>query len=418
MAQEGTMLRGTSGKFYRLTKSLGRGGEGTVFATDDTNVVAKIYHNPEPVMERKLKCMTRHPLDPYAGSKFLLIAWPQDVIYENGKFVGYIMPFIKDVHPIYVLCRNNEQHIQDCHAVFPKYNWTNSIAVAYNLAIAVRYIHENGYVVGDMNPNNIVIHGNGSITILDVDSFDVTDPDTGEHFKCKVGVAEMLPPELQGRNLKEESARFTKHTDEFSLAIHIFQLLMNNQHPFNMRRDTSVSSKQSTLAEYKRSIAQDKQLDDLVKGNCVFIRDIPGYTRPLGAPSLEMLPAQIQTAFRQTFDYTAQNAVSKAKERTSADMWRVLLYNFYNRSKGTSPDLVPCAANPEHYYLKGHNGCAFCKAEQEKKKFMDDYKSRHSATQSSGQTPPKPVTPPPAPPTPPNPSPKPAKKGFFSWLFS
>ena len=41
--------------------------------------------------------------------------------------------------------------------------------------------------------------------ILDVDSFDITDPDTGERFECTVGISEFLAPELQGRDLRKQN---------------------------------------------------------------------------------------------------------------------------------------------------------------------------------------------------------------------
>lgn len=229
------------------------------------------------------------------------------------------------------MCRNNESHTHDCHEVFPNYNWTNSIAVAYHLAWAVNYIHQHGYIVGDMNSNNIMIHSDGSITILDVDSFDITDPDTGERFECTVGISEFLAPELQGRDLRK--AKFTKHTDEFALAVHIFQLLMGNAHPFNVKVVDSV----------KQSLPENKLEMNIVNGNCPWVKAIDGITTPPGAPYLTMLPAKMQTAFKQVFGYNATNAAAVSSRRISADMWRQLLYMFYQRAvmQGGRSDPVP-----------------------------------------------------------------------------
>lgn len=113
MAGAGSTLIGLKGKKYQLQSEKAKGGEGTVFVTGDPSVVVKVYHRPDAWTERKLKCMVRHPLNPYADGVHLLIAWPLDVVYENGAFVGYVMPFVKDTYPIYVLCRNNESHTHD-----------------------------------------------------------------------------------------------------------------------------------------------------------------------------------------------------------------------------------------------------------------------------------------------------------------
>ena len=371
MAGAGSTLIGLKGKKYQLQSEKAKGGEGTVFVTGDPSVVVKVYHHPDAWTERKLKCMVRHPLNPYADGVHLLIAWPLDVVYENGAFVGYAMPFVKDTYPIYVLCRNNESHTHDCHEVFPNYNWTNSIAVAYHLAWAVNYIHQHGYIVGDMNSNNIMIHSDGSITILDVDSFDITDPDTGERFECTVGISEFLAPELQGRDLRK--AKFTKHTDEFALAVHIFQLLMGNAHPFNVKVVDSV----------KQSLPENKLEMNIVNGNCPWVKAIDGITTPPGAPYLTMLPAKMQTAFKQVFGYNATNAAAVSSRRISADMWRQLLYMFYQRAVMQGGDLIQCQANPEHFYLRGR-GCEFCRAKQRYERFIAQLTAAQAKSKGPG----------------------------------
>lgn len=361
MADVGSVLKGMNGRNFRLVKKIGGGGEGNVYTTDDPDLVIKIYKDPKPVMEKKLRCMLKHPLEPKADGVHLLIAWPQDVVYEGSTFVGYAMPFVKNTYPIYIVCRNNAKHKNDCHEVFPNYDWRCSLMVAYHLAWIVAYVHKHGYLIGDMNSNNIVIHGDGTLTILDVDSFDITDPDTGERFPCNVGIAEFLAPELQGRNLR--NASFTKHTDEFALAVHIFILLMNNTHPFTLRQLSNnelASNNVQTLTGKKQSIVQDQKMVNMVNGYCPFIKSVPGYGIPVYAPEFNFLPRQIQKAFRNTFDYDASNAIARSSQRTSADLWRVLLYNYFLRTKGAEADLIRCGSNREHFYIRSRGRCAFC----------------------------------------------------------
>lgn len=364
MVGEGTFLASNSGKPVKLMKELAKGGEGTVFTTDNPALVAKIYHKPNPEVEKKLLCMLRHPLEPKADGVHLLIAWPQAVLYEAGVFVGYTMPLIKDTYPIYIVARNNAQHSQDCHKVFPNYDWRYSLMVAYHLAWTISYIHQHNYVVGDMNSNNIVIHGDGTVTILDVDSFDITDPDTGARYPCNVGISEFLAPELQGRDLRR--ANFTKQTDEFALAVHIFILLMNNCHPFTMRALQPGEANFSNVAALcgpKQSVAQDQKLVNIVNGYCPFIKQIAGYGIPSYAPRITMLPRAVQDAFRRTFGYDSQTMMSSIHNRTSADMWRVLLYNYFQRAKGSTPDLIRCSVNKEHFYLAKRGCCELCAAQ-------------------------------------------------------
>ena len=82
----------------------------------------------------------------------------------------------------------------------------------------------------------------------------------------------------------------------------------------------------------------------------------------MGAPSLQFLPARIQTAFRTTFNYDEINALSRISSRVSADMWRQLLYDLYERIR--KGEMKVCGNNPEHMYFPSHGGCPFCLAQQ------------------------------------------------------
>lgn len=371
MATEGSILISSTGRRFCLKKQLAKGGEGAVFLTDDPTLVIKVYHQPEALLEKKLLCMIKHPLEPKADGVHLLIAWPQAVVYENGSFVGYAMPFVKDTHPIYVVARNNERHSNDCHEVFPNYDWRYSLLVAYHLAWTVNYIHQHNYIVGDMNSNNIVIHGDGTITILDVDSFDITDPDTGTRYPCNVGICEFLAPELQGRDLRR--ANFTKHTDEFALAVHIFILLMGNCHPFTLRPlqpGEARFNNVTTLCTAKQSRSQDQAATNIVEGNCAFIKQVPGYDIPAYAPRISMLPRTIQDGFRWTFGYNKTNFMSQINERATANYWRYQLYVYFQRTKGPKADLIRCRRNPEHYYLASRGTCELCAAKTRYYQFL------------------------------------------------
>lgn len=387
MAGVATILTCNSGKRIKLVKELAKGGEGTVYTTDDPTLVAKIYHKPDAAIEQKLRCMLRHPLEPKADGVHLLIAWPQAVLYENDVFVGYAMPLVKDTHPIYIVARNNPQHSQDCHKVFPNYDWRYSLMVAYHLAWTVSYIHQHNYVIGDMNSNNIVIHGDGTVTILDVDSFDITDPDTGTRYPCNVGISEFLAPELQGRDLRRAS--FTKQTDEFALAVHIFILLMNNCHPFTLRAlkpEEMSFSNVNMVCGPKQSVAQDQKMVNIVNGYCPFIKQIAGYGIPSFAPRMTMLPRAIQEAFRKTFGYDSQTMLSSINNRTNADQWRVLLYNLFQRAKGPNPDLIRCSANQEHFYLAGHGCCELCAAQKRHNTLLANSSAQFSSGGQSNVT--------------------------------
>ena len=147
MVQTGETIYGFQGQAYRIRERKGAGGEGTVYLTDQPGIVAKIYHNPTAVQERKLRCMLNKKIATKAPNGTSLIAWPKDILYQNGAFAGYTMPLIEAGKPIFTL-----YHDKSTREFFNDYNWTKSLCVAMNLAHLVDIIHNCDCVIGDMNP--------------------------------------------------------------------------------------------------------------------------------------------------------------------------------------------------------------------------------------------------------------------------
>ena len=366
MAQMDEKLYGFGGQEYRLGESKGRGGEGAVYLTDHPGIAAKIYHNPTEVQERKIQCMLRKKIATRTADGTPLIAWPMDILFQNGRFVGYTMPLIEGGKPIYILFRD-----KDTRDFFKDYNWTKSLCVALNLAHLVDIIHSNECVIGDMNPGNMIVYPNGWVSILDVDSFDITDPATGEHFKCGVGMPDYLAPELQHRkSLKDESSKFTKHTDEFALAVNIFQLLFH-YHPF-----LAVN-----MESYVASSDTNQRDQNIVNGICPFVRKIDNVALPVGAPELGLVPPFIQEDFKRTFTYTALDSVAKSAQRTSARTWYEHLNALYS-SVGTL--MLPCNKNPEHY-RRADQPCELCRAQERKNLWEKQYRKQQNGAAPSSQ---------------------------------
>lgn len=163
---------------------------------------------------------------------------------------------------------------------------------------------------------------NGLVSILDVDSFDITDPATGEHFKCGVGIPDYLAPELQHRrSLKEESSRFTKHTDEFSLAVHIF-LLLFHYHPFLAR----------SLKTYVQSSDVNQIDQNIANGVCPFVRPVNNVALPVGAPELMSASAVSPGGFQANVWIHGPGQISrKVLSRTGAKTWYEHLKSLYGQ---------------------------------------------------------------------------------------
>src|SRR5262249_31054372 len=111
--------------------------------------------------------------------------------------------------------------------MFPeRADWRFLLGVAQNLAFMTARLHHQRLVIGDFSSNNVVVDRDGFITVLDCDSIDFTDPDTGEHFPCLMRTADYCAPELLN------GAPATVASDDFALAVLIYQLITCGNHPF------------------------------------------------------------------------------------------------------------------------------------------------------------------------------------------
>lgn len=387
--QEGSLVCGRNGYRYRLEKEIGAGGEGRVFKISGQNLVGKIYKKAEPEVEKKIRYMVQHPiadLRDSSGKVILALAWPQDILCDDqGNFIGYTMPFIRNGVEICTVARGCD--MPKAKTMFPNYDWMFNLQVAINLSKAVAYLHSNNCIVGDLNCKNIMVSPGGLITMLDNDSFDMVDTVSGIHFRCCAGTQDYLAPELQGRNLRSPSAVFSVHSDNFALAIHIFQLLMNNYHPFTGKN----------LVVIQNSTSVNQRLDHLVNGKCPFIHNYSDLTVPIGAPYLnEMVTPQLVQDFYRTFDYNAGNISERMKLRTTAAQWVTDLQQFMNQFY-TPGQAYRCRKNQKHYYLRQAGKCGLCAAEER----LTNFRNQQAASAPPKPTPPRPT------PTPPKPTPTP-----------
>lgn len=345
---------GRNHKIYDLDQRLGGGGEGEIYdIVGNPSLVAKIYFNskfnpvagnsnPRRNLKEKIETMLEQPVQPYVNG-VLTVAWPQDLLLnQQGQFVGYVMPRVKSTHHIFAASRERERM-----QLYPHYTWKTSIAIAYNLSLAVKIIHQSNAVIGDMNQNNIMIDEHGHVTIIDTDSFNITNKKTGKVYKCSVGISEMLAPELQGKNLADPRSVFNEKTDDFSLAIHICTLLMNNCHPFGC---TSFNISQS-------STSTNPVVYNILRGNCPYVTNAKGKASD-DSPDVKMLPKDIRDLFDRAFNYTLSTSFkpSTISKRPSAREWQNALGKLLNSNMKTCKKLYP----EVHVYPASYHKCPWC----------------------------------------------------------
>lgn len=328
------------GKYLYLGSILGSGGEGTVYKIPSMpGKVAKIYNDRIDIDEKKrhLKAFI-HSQIPSKIDNTLIATVPEKGLYTSeGEFVGYLMPQISSQFKIYDVMRPTSERMK----YFPELDYRGLIVIAYNLAEVVNCMHRHGVIIGDLSLSNIVVNTDGTVCLIDADSFDITDSITKERFPCCVGMAELLAPELQKAG--QLKGLFTKATDYFSLAIIIFRLLMNNADPFA-----------TTSFDNQLSVSVNDVYSPIFNGECAFVKDIPGKKIPDWAPDFDALPIYIKDLFKRVFDYNSSDYLKKIVQRPTAEEWMQALMRYYQAP------LKHCRKDTFHWYRSELSKCPFC----------------------------------------------------------
>src|SRR5690349_8914214 len=155
---------------------LSRGGQGTIHVVlDAPERVLKRFHETElvraPDLEERLRAMVAHrPAGWQETSGRPMLAWPSDVVHDGDRFVGHLMPRLRltDVVELHVLANPSDR--RDARGTTPRWvrrvTWRHLVSTAANLALATDVLHRSGYVIGDLNERNILVHADTRVTLV------------------------------------------------------------------------------------------------------------------------------------------------------------------------------------------------------------------------------------------------------------
>jgi DNA-binding helix-hairpin-helix protein with protein kinase domain len=317
----------SNGNRIKIGKRLGKGGEGSVYEVQGKpGTVLKIYHKYDDERSKKISLMTK-----LKNERLLkYTAWPSEPVQdESGKVIGFLMPAAtgKEVHLLY----SPKNRLN----VFDYVSLPFLVHTAANIARAFAVVHDSGQVIGDVNHGNIVVLKDGTIKLIDCDSFQIGKD--GKVFLCKVGVGTHQPPELQAKSLSH-TIRTANH-DLFGLAVIIFQLLFMGRHPFSGQSTDSGNIE----VPIEKAIEQFR----FAYGKNASQRQIK---QPPGTLPLDFYSKELANLFEKAFSQASVN------HRPSAVDWIHALEKL-NR------EFIRCPINQAHTYTRAHHQCPWCEYE-------------------------------------------------------
>lgn len=340
-----TTYQGMKDTYTIIEPCRASGGEGEIFdVRGKKHLVLKRLENRHRTTsrQRKLEAMIR------AGVPQALmdqLTWPVDIVYEGSQFVGYVMPALHKMEDLNVIYSD-------------KYKLTlaDRVTVAMNLCVPVDGLHQLKQYVGDGNPENICVDPKTlTVTLVDTDSYTVTDRTSGRIYPCVVGLGPYLAPEVQ-MAMKQyhglstvPADTFNEYTDRFWLAVHIFALLMNGAHPFAVRQGSQVSIPH--LASSQSSVNLPQPDENICRGFFPHTMKKAGLDIPVYCPQFSYLPASTQNLFIRAFVHGHQNPSA----RPSAREW----FSELGRLQKSLTSGTHCR-NHKHQYPSSAAFCPWC----------------------------------------------------------
>jgi len=291
--REGDALFLKDGSRVTLRRVLATGGEGTIYELDDESSLCKVYRQDKLTLDRQEKIeimLTRTVSDP-------MICWPRAAVYDSDKvFRGFIMP------------RALGKPVPLGHSLFlpaaflkarPSWTRLNSARLAMTILQKIKRLHDMNVLIGDINPQNILMEDEKTIYLVDCDSYQI------EGYPCSVGTVNFTAPEIQGSDFRHFLR--TKEHELFSVATLLFMIFMPGKSPYSHQGgEDGVTNIRKMHFPYAL-----------------------GERRPVAAPAgpwrlcWSHLPFTMKEAFNQCFHEDHRN-----EKRVSIDRWALLLQEY------------------------------------------------------------------------------------------
>ncbi len=288
------------------SKSLQSGGQGgihRIMTPGYHDYIAKIYFDSKNAKDLMNKLLFMIGYSPCKTAQQIIrqsLAWPESTLYQNNQFIGFLMPMVKDAIELTELTIPKPPHYRN-GLKWKKFDISNPesfitrLTICYNISRAVELLHQSKmYTLVDLKPDNIMVNNQGIITMLDLDSIQVSDKNGILKFNADVCTEEYSPPEFYNRGLIPKHTKIEQSWDAFSFAVLCYRILFAI-HPYQASHDLF-----STISE----LIQNGFFVHSSKRNCLKV--IPqihdGFTK---------IPYSLQKLFFRTFEDGHYNPVNR-----------------------------------------------------------------------------------------------------------
>lgn len=203
----------------QLFKALSSGGEGTIYTTNCAGIVAKIYKREkiDRAKLEKLHLMVEKNIVCQG------VCFPHALLYnQQQEFVGYVMQEAKG------------KKLQTCVFIpqllkktFPNWTKTETVTLCVTILKKLKYLHDRNVILGDINPNNILVASPTEVYFVDTDSYQI------EGFPCPVGTINYTAPEIQ----RKDFSLFlrTLGNERFAVATLLFMIMLPGKPPYSLQ---------------------------------------------------------------------------------------------------------------------------------------------------------------------------------------
>ncbi len=226
--EQGTLLVGDS------IGDDGVGGEGQVLKLlsltnyNSNEFVIKVFHDLERNVGKENKIKDMITLSEKCDIPDT-VCWPFAIVYDNGKFVGYLMKKANGVS------LSKFMHGKKTQNEFTSYCDGDYVQMCLSIMNTVQKLHLNDILVGDINEDNFMVENPQKVFFIDTDSYQFGK------YKCGVGRENYFSPEYYETEILDENS------EGYSIIILIFKILMLGRDPFTSRLKEELSKREKVI---------------------------------------------------------------------------------------------------------------------------------------------------------------------------